>query len=381
MLGSVARPAAPRLVPVDKDPEWGCALCPIASGAVRVGIHLGFATATFPRARRAALLREAEQLGYDSLWSGESTGYDAVTPLAWVAAVTERIGIGSAVLQMPARSPATVAMTAAALDRCSDGRFRCGIGVSTPTVAADWHGAGHDAQIQRTREYLEVLRAALAGERVAVDGQHWRLPAPGSDRRPLRLTDRPVQERLPILLAALGPRSVRLCGELADGWMPNHSTPEFVRGGMAWLREGAGGELPAGHQVVLNLTCAIDEDVDRARDAVRPILAVYLGMGTPETSAYQRLMRRQGFAEPVAEVHALFAAGKIEEARAALPAELLDQVALCGDAARVGARLEEYSDAGVTTLVPFLMPSDPDGWGAQLRALAAVAAPWALTAD
>lgn len=337
---------------------------------MRLGLHLGLSMTGFEASERVALLHEAEALGFDSLWSGESTGSDAATQLAWAAAMTERIGLGTAVLQMPARTPAATAMTAVALDRLSGGRVRIGIGASTPAVAADWHGAGIDGQLRRTREYVEVLRLALDGERVRVDGRHWRLPALGS--RPIRMTERAVQAHVPVLLAALGPRSVRLAGEIADGWMPNHCTPQTVREGLARAAAGApGGRLAAGFEVVLNLLGWVDEDAARARDALRPILALYVGMGDP-SGPYQMLMRRQGFEDVADAVHAELSAGRVREAQAALPARFIDAVALCGPRDVVAAKLAAYRDAGVTTIVPFVPTDDVAVLRGQVQRLAEV---------
>lgn len=341
---------------------------------MHLGIHLGFAASGFAAARRASLLEEAEELGYDSVWAAESTGADAATALAWAAARTQRMGIGSAVLQMPGRSAAMTAMTAAGLDRLSEGRFQLGIGASTRTVTEDWHGASFARQLQRTREYVAVLRQALGGERIEIDGETLRLPDPDGAGRPMRLTDLPVQARVPIHLGAIGPRNVELCGELADGWIPTLAAPEHVADGRELVARGArraGRELDPEFQILAHVYVAVDDDHDRARDAVRPILAVYIGMGNAERNLYQAAVRRLGFDAAADEVHARFSQGDVTGARAALPSEMIDLITLCGPPARVAQRMADYRDVGVTTLIANPMASEPDEWARTLRDLKA----------
>lgn len=330
---------------------------------MRLGLHLGFAVPAMPADARAAFLGEAERLGIDSVWAGESTGFDAVAPLGWASAVTSRMRLGTAVLQIPARSPATTAMSVIALDRMSGGRVECvGLGLSTPVVAADWHGVGVDRPIARVREYVAVVRAALSGTRVSVPGSFYGVPS-SDDGRPMRAQERMSQASIPIALAAFGPQMLRLCGEVADAWMPNHATVSFVRDGLA--------SLPSGFPVYLNMQMAVADSADEARDLVRPILGLYFGMGTAkETSPYQQLLHRQGFGEVADEVWARCQARDVAGAGAAIVPEVLDQVAICGTPDQVARRLAEYRDVGVHTVVGVLNVA-PDGEPLEaLRALA-----------
>src|ERR671922_2263079 len=196
--------------------------------AVRLGLHIGYWGLGLSAAEQLELVREAERLGYDSVWTAEAYGSDAVTILGWLAGQTERIRLGSAVLQMPGRSPAMTAMTAATLDQLSGGRLLLGIGTSGPQVAEGWHGQRFGRQLQRTREYVDVVRMALRRERVEYHGETIELPLPDGPGKALKLTIAPVQERMPIYLAAIGPNNTRLAGEVADRWIPIFFSPEHV---------------------------------------------------------------------------------------------------------------------------------------------------------
>src|SRR5919202_6329970 len=195
---------------------------------MRLGLNVAYWGLGLTPEQQLALVQEAEALGYDSVWAAEAYGSDAATVLAWLAGQTERIGVGSAIFQMPARSPAMTAMTAATLDQLSDGRFRLGLGASGPQVSEGWHGVRFARQLQRTREYVAVVRQALARGRLEFHGETIELPLPEGPGKPLKLTIAPVQEHIPVYLAAIGPRSVRLAGEIADGWLPVLFSPEHV---------------------------------------------------------------------------------------------------------------------------------------------------------
>ncbi len=347
-----------------------------------LGIDLGFGALRWPTPQRAALVREIETLGFSSIWTSESTGGDGASLLAWAAAHTERVAIGSAVLQMPGRTPAMTAMTATALDRLSDGRLRLGIGASTRPVTEDWHGGVFAGQLRRTREYVAVLRQALGGGRVEHHGSAFDLPRTGAGGAPMRLVDRPIQGHVPIYLGAVGPRNVALCGEIADGWIPAFLSPEHVEEGRARLAEGAarvGRELEEDLPILVHAITAIADDVDTARDATRALVAVYVGMGPPERNLYQRLVRRLGFGAAAEQVLAHFRAGRVAEARAALPPELIDTMTLCGTPEGIAARLRAYRDAGATTVIAQPMASDPQAWGTTLRRLAELVPPASTT--
>src|SRR5215218_8396874 len=342
---------------------------------MRLGLHVGYWGLGLSAEDQLALVREAEELGFDSVWAAEAYGSDAATVLAWLASQTERIRIGSAIFQIPARSPAMCAMTAATLDNISNGRLFLGIGASGPQVAEGWHGQRFPRQIQRTREYIEIVRKALARERLEYDGEIYTLPLPDGPGRALKLTIAPVQERIPIYLAAMGPNNTRLAGEVADGWMPFLFRPEEVDDFRQLLEEGAqrdGRSLHESFDIAPNVNVAVDDDIDRARDAMRPLIALYIGgMGSREKNFYNELVQRYGFEDAAREVQDLYLDGKRDEAAAALPAELIDAVSLCGPEDQIRERLEVYRDAGVGTLIATPLAMDREGRSRTMRALAA----------
>jgi F420-dependent oxidoreductase-like protein len=320
---------------------------------MKLGVHIGYWGLGLTGADQLEIVQEAERLGYDSVWTAEAYGSDAATILGWIAGQTSRIKIGAGILQMPARSPAMTAMTAATLDQLSDGRMLLGIGSSGPQVSEGWHGVRFAQQIQRTREYVEVVRMALRRERVEYHGETIDLPLPDGPGKALKLTIAPVQERIPIYLAAIGPRNTALAGEIADGWMPTLLSPEHLPELRASLEEGAAraGRSLEGFDIAPTVNVAIGDDIGRARDAVRPFLALYVGgMGSREKNFYNMLVQRYGFEDAAREVQDHYLAGRRDEAMAALPDELIDLVALCGPADRVRERLRIYREAGVGTL-------------------------------
>ena len=322
---------------------------------MRLGLSVGYWGLGLSEEDQLALVREAEALGYHSVWTAEAYGSDAATVLAWLAAHTERIKLGSAIFQMPGRSPAMTAMTAATIDVLSGGRMLLGVGSSGPQVAEGWHGQRFAHQLQRTREYVAIVRKALARERLTFDGEEYALPLPDGPGKALKLMISTVQERIPIYLAATGPRNTALCGEIADGWLPTFFSPEHVGEARGLLEEGAarsGRAIDDSFDIAPNVMVAVDDDLDRARDAMRPVLALYVGgMGSRKKNFYNALVRRYGFEEAADQVQALYLGGKKEEAMAALPAELIDMTSLCGPRERIAERLERYQEAGVGTLV------------------------------
>src|ERR687893_2222706 len=206
---------------------------------MRLGLMLGYWGLGLTAEGQRALLLEAEASGFDSVWTAEAYGSDAATPLAWFAAKTERVKLGAAILQMPGRSPAMTAMTAVTLDHLSNGRFLLGLGTSGPQVAEGWHGQRFGKQLARTREYVEIVRKALARERLSYEGDTYTLPLPDGPGKALKLMIAPVQERIPIYIAAIGPKNTALVGEIADGWMPTLLSPEHLGEFKQHLEEGA----------------------------------------------------------------------------------------------------------------------------------------------
>jgi F420-dependent oxidoreductase-like protein len=320
---------------------------------MRLGVHIGYWGLGLTSADQLSIVQEAERLGYDSVWTAEAYGSDAATILGWLAGQTTKIKLGSGILQMPGRSAAMTAMTAATIDQLSDGRMLLGIGSSGPQVSEGWHGVRFAKQLQRTREYIEVLRIALARERLEYHGETIDLPLPDGPGKALKLTIAPVQERMPIYLAAIGPKNTALAGEMADGWMPTLLSPEHLPLLRESLEDGAAraGRTLDGFDIAPTVNVNVTDDVEGARDAVRPFMALYIGgMGSRDKNFYNTLVRRYGFDDAAQRVQDLYLDGKKDEAAAALPDELIDLVSMVGPADRVRERLRAYADAGVGTL-------------------------------
>src|SRR5919109_666604 len=289
---------------------------------MKLGVHIGYWGLGLTRQDQLEIVREAERLDYDSVWTAEAYGSDAATILGWIAGQTSRIRIGSAIFQMPGRSPAMTAMTAATLDQLSDGRMILGIGSSGPQVAEGWHGQRFGRQIQRTREYVAVVRKALSRERLEFHGETIDLPLPDGPGKALKLTIAPVQDRIPVYLAAIGPNNTRLAGEVADGWIPTLFSPEHVAEFRPLLEEGAArvGRKLDGFDIAPTVSVYVTDDVEAARDAMRPYLALYVGgMGSREQNFYNRVVQRYGFEAEAKTIQDLYLEGKREEAMAAIP--------------------------------------------------------------
>jgi F420-dependent oxidoreductase-like protein len=343
---------------------------------MELGVHIGYWGLGLSSADQLAVVREAERLGYASAWAAEAYGSDAATVLGWIAGQTERIRIGSAIFQMPARSAAMTAMTAATLDQLSGGRMLLGIGSSGPQVAEGWHGQPFARQLQRTREYVEILRMALGREKVVYDGEIYQLPLPDGPGKALKLMIAPVQDRIPIYLAAIGPNNVRLAGEVADGWIPMMFSPEHLAQTRPLLEEGAAraGRSLEGFDIAPSTWLSIGDDAAAARDAVRPLIALYVGgMGSRARNFYNEAAVRYGFEAAAADIQDLFLDGRQKDAAAAVPDELVDLVSLCGTADAVRARLDVYRDAGVGTLGLMPLAETRDERIDQLRRVAELA--------
>jgi F420-dependent oxidoreductase-like protein len=340
---------------------------------MKLGLAVGYWGLGLTSEDQLKLVRAAEEAGWDSVWAAEAYGSDTATVLAWLASQTSRIKIGSGIFQMPGRSPAMTAMTAATLDILSNGRVILGLGTSGPQVAEGWHGQRFGRQLQRTREYVAILRKALARERLEFDGETYELPLPDGPGKALKLMISPVQERIPIYLAAIGPNNTKLAGEIADGYMPFIFAPERVADARKLLEEGAAraGRSLNGFDIAPTVNVSIDDDVERARDTMRPVLALYVGgMGSREKNFYNQAVQRLGYEDVARKVQDLYLDGKKEEAAAALPGELIDQVSLCGPADRIKDRLAAYRDAGVGTMIATPMSFVPDERVKMVRQLA-----------
>jgi F420-dependent oxidoreductase-like protein len=328
---------------------------------MRLGLNLGTGGPA-PLAETIDLVREAERLGYSVVWTSEAYGADAATVLGWLAGQTSTIDLGSAVLQIPARSAAMTAMTAATLDVLCGGRFRLGLGVSGPQVSEGWHGVRFDRPLARTREYVDVVRLALARQNVAYEGEFVTLPLPEGPGRPLRLSMRTARDRVPLYLAAVGPKNVELTGEIADGWLGVFASSETISDTLASLRAGAargGHELAPDFDIVLSVAAAVGPDVATAARAVRPFAALYVGgMGSRSTNFYAQQARRMGYAAEVDTVQELYLGGSPRDAAEALPVDFLNATSLLGPSENLQGRLRAYAEAGVTTLsvTPFATP-------------------------
>ena len=311
----------------------------------------------------AELARIAEAGGLDSVWVSETWGSDAVALATWIAAATTTIGVGTGILQMAARTPAQTAMAALTLDHLSGGRFRLGLGVSGPQVVEGWHGLAFDEPLARTREYVAIVRAILRRDDVlTAPGPHYPLPRPEGAGKSLKANVRTLRPDLPVYLAAMGPRNVALAVEIADGWLPLLFSPDHPD---AFPSDG----FPDGFDVAPMVLTAVGDDLDAARDDVRPQIALYVGaFGSRSSNFYADLVRRYGFEAEVDAIQAAALDGRMGDATAAVPDELVDAVALVGPASRIRERLGAYAASGATSLLA--MTTEP----ASIRALAAVAA-------
>jgi F420-dependent oxidoreductase-like protein len=344
---------------------------------MKLGVNLGYWGFGMGPQDQLQVVQEAERLGYDSVWAAEAYGSDAATVLAWLAAGTSTVKLGSAIFQMPGRSPAMTAMTAATIDELSGGRMVLGIGSSGPQVAEGWHGQRFGRQLQRTREYVAVVRKALARERLEFKGETLELPLPDGPGKALKLMIGPVQERIPIYLAAIGPKNTALAGEIADGWIPTFFSPEHVASFRELLEEGAaraGRSLDA-FDIAPTVQAYVSDDLELARNLMRPVLALYIGgMGSRRQNFYNNLVKRYGFEEAAGEIQDLYLDGKKTEAAEAIPAELIDAVSLCGPPDVVRDRLAAFRQAGVGTLMVSPMAWTTEDRIVQLRAVAELAA-------
>ncbi|MFG2116463.1 LLM class F420-dependent oxidoreductase [Streptomyces sp. NPDC048718] len=320
---------------------------------MRLGINLGYWGAGMD-GDNLAVAQEADRLGYDVCWAAEAYGSDAPTVLSFVAARTERIDIGSAIMQIPARQPAMTAMTAATLDSLSGGRFRLGLGVSGPQVSEGWYGVRFDKPLARTREYVEIVRKAMTRERLTHQGEHWTLPLPDGPGKPLKLTVHPTRPRIPLYIAAIGPKNLEQTGEIADGALLIFPAAEHLEEtALRPLRAGRekAGLTMEGFDVHPTLPLALGDDVEALADIFRPYTALYVGgMGSRKQNFYNRLAQRMGYEKAAAEIQDKYLSGDKDGAAAAVPHQLIDRTTLLGSVDRIADRMREYAAAGVTTL-------------------------------
>ena len=322
---------------------------------MRIGIQAGYA-GDFKQT--AAEIRDLEAAGLDVATVAEVYTFDAVSQLGYLAAVTDRVELMSGILPIYSRTPALTAMTAAGLDLVSGGRFTLGLGASGPQVVEGWHGVAYDAPLQRTREVVEICRQVWRRERLVHEGPKYTVPLPADQGtglgKPLKLINTPVRERVPVLLAAIGPKNVELAAEIAEAWEPIFFHPE--RAADVWgpalaagtaKRDASLGEL----DVVVGVPVAIGEDVDHLVEAVRPGIALYVGgMGARGRNFYNDLARRYGYEAEAGLIQELYLSGRKEEAAAAVPEELVRATSLIGPESHVAERIAAFAAAGVTTL-------------------------------
>jgi F420-dependent oxidoreductase-like protein len=330
-------------------------------------VKLGYSTPAWqagPPGDALAGVLEADRLALDSVWTSETYGADALTPLAWWGSRTQRVRLGTAIAQLSARAPTALAMAAIALDHLSAGRFVLGIGASGPQVVEGWYGGAFPRPLARTREYVEVLRQALA--RVAPvrhAGEQYRIPradgtGPG---RALKSIVHPYRPHLPVLLAAEGPRNVALAAEIADGWQPMWFSPRAD----AWARDrlivgfaARGGAAPHDFEVVAPVHLRVADDVETAADAIRPTVALYIGgMGARGANFHADVFSRLGWADACERIQQHYLAGEKAAAVAAVPTALIEDVALVGPAVKIREDLQRWRQTVVTTLAAKCAPA------------------------
>lgn len=324
---------------------------------MKLGLSLGYWGAG-PPPGQAELVALAEELGYDSVWTAEAYGSDALTPLAWLGSRTSRLRLGTSVVQLSARTPTATAMAALTMDHLSGGRFVLGLGVSGPQVVEGWYGQPYPKPLARTREYVAVLRQVFAREKVAVGGEHYPIPFPGGTGlgKALRPTVHPLRADIPVLLAAEGPKNVALAAEIADGWIPLFYSPHDDQHYRAALAEGfarSGARRgPEDFEVTCPVTVEVDADVEAAADRVRPMLALYIGgMGARGVNFHYEVFARMGFEAECARIQELYLDGRKDEAVAAVPLAMVEKVALVGPREKIVDDLAAWRDSLVTTLL------------------------------
>jgi F420-dependent oxidoreductase-like protein len=315
---------------------------------MRLGFYMGYAQPGTSPLELLELAREAERLGYDSAWAAEAWGVDAITPLAWLGAQTERIKLGTAIMQIPGRSPANAAMTAVTLDLLSGGRFLMGLGTSGPQVVEGWHGVEWGKPLGRTREYVEIVRAVLRRERLEHHGEHYDIPVQGGTGlgKPLKLMARPLRPEIPIYLAAIGPKAVEQTFEIADGWLPIFWSPEQARSVFPVDR------ARDGFDIAPSVPAIVTDDVDSARTMLKEYYSFYIGgMGARGKNFYNDLFARYGYEAEAREIQDLFLGGNQREAATKVPDAFVDEVALVGPVERIRDRLAAWRESGANTLL------------------------------
>lgn len=324
---------------------------------MKFGLSLGYWGSAKP-ADHAQLVALAEELAFDSVWTAEAYGSDALTPLAWLGASTSTVKLGTSIIQMSARTPVATAMAAMTMDHLSEGRFILGVGVSGPQVVEGWYGQPFPKPLARTREYITILRQAFARERVAFSGEFYQLPYEGGTGlgKSLRSTLHPQRPDIPIMLAAEGPKNVALAAELADGWLPLFYSPyndQHYRDALAkgFAREGAH-STPDSFEIAAPVSVIVADDVETAADRLRPSLALYIGgMGAPGANFHYDAFVRMGFAAECEKIQELYLTGRKDEAAAAVPTSMAEQVALIGPKDKIRSEFGAWDESLLTTML------------------------------
>ncbi|MEV1142174.1 LLM class F420-dependent oxidoreductase [Micromonospora sp. NPDC049799] len=304
-------------------------------------------------------IAEADRLGFDSVWAAEAYGSDCLTPLAWWGASTSRVRLGTNIMQISARTPTAAAMAALTLDHLSGGRFILGLGASGPQVVEGWYGQPYPRPLARTREYIEIVRAVLARTGpVEYDGAFYQLPQRGGTGlgKPLKSTVHPLRTDIPIFLAAEGPKNVALAAEIADGWLPLFFSPKadgFYRAALAegFARPGAR-RGPDEFEIAATVPIVVDDDVERAADRIRPFVALYVGgMGAKSANFHRDVIARLGYERECDVITEAYLAGNKQEAIAAVPTALVEDIALIGPTAKIKDELQRWRESVITTLL------------------------------
>jgi F420-dependent oxidoreductase-like protein len=333
---------------------------PPGKPSLKLGVQLGYWGAGRPDHHRE-VVAEAERLGFDSVWTAESWGSDALTPLAWWGANTSRLRLGTALMQLSARTPTAAAMAALTMDLLSDGRFVMGLGVSGPQVVEGWYGQPFPKPLARTREYVRIIRDVLARESPVTSlGPHYPLPLTDSTGlgKPLKPITHPLRADLPIILGAEGPKNVALAAEIADGWLPIFYAPKHEAMYRESLAEGfarPGARRGAGDfEVLAGLPVIVSDDVEAAADLIRPMIALYIGgMGAKQVNFHARVYERMGYEAEVAKIQDLYLAGHKDDAIAAVPTRLIEETALIGPKAKLRDDLAAWQESVVTSLLVY----------------------------
>ncbi|MEH6552019.1 MAG: LLM class F420-dependent oxidoreductase [Pseudomonadales bacterium] len=316
---------------------------------MKLGLQMGY-WQKGPISGMVEMAQEAENLGYDSVWTAEAYGSDALTPLSWIGAHTSKIGLCTGVLQISARTPVCAAMSALTLDHLSNGRLSLGIGVSGPQVVEGWYGQPFNRPLERTREWIDIFRQVIAREGpVTLDGNQYQLPLKGGMGlgKPLKSITHPLRSRIPVFLGAEGPKNIALAADQFDGWLPIFVSPYRMN-----IFDESLANKPDDFEIASTVNVSINDNLEEALLPIKWTMALYLGgMGAQKENFHKNLMDRMGFGEEAARVQELYMAGDIEAAVKAVPDALCDETALCGPKERIIERLQDWKKSGVTTLL------------------------------